>query len=137
MRALDRFHQRLRDIKNPILRKIVLNSCYPLIPNDNFIFHDPKPENAYLPPRYLEGEAYEMFGKDYQRIANQLKEQGTEVEWTATGPVSVMRDENGNRVGEYDISVAFMYPTIIQPPPEVTNANPIQSRRVSHKRTKL
>jgi hypothetical protein len=110
MKVLDRFHQRLRDIKNPILRKIVLNSCYPVIPNSEFRFYDPKPDDAYLPPRYREGEAYEMFGKDYQRIANQLKEQGTEVEWTAAGPVSVMRDKDGNRTGDFNISVAFMYP---------------------------
>ncbi|MFA5404983.1 MAG: hypothetical protein WC358_08620 [Ignavibacteria bacterium] len=122
MKVLDRFHETLRNIKNPILRKIVLNSCYPLIPNSGFVFHEPKPDDAFIPARYREGETYEIIGKDYQRIANELKERGNEIEWTSAGPISVFRDEKGNRTGEMDVSFMFMYPTIIMPMPEVPNA---------------
>jgi len=77
---------------------------------------------AFIPARYREGDTYEIIGKDYQRIANELKERGNEIEWTSAGPISVFRDEKGNRTGEMDVSFMFMYPTIIMPMPEVPNA---------------
>lgn len=69
--------------------------------------------DAYIPPHYLEGDSYHAVGKDYQRIANELRDNGKEIEWTARGPVSILRDENGNKIGEVNVSFMFMYPSII------------------------
>lgn len=70
-------------------------------------------KDAYIPEKYLEKETFAAIGKDYQRIANRLQDEGKEIEWTAAGPVSIYRNEKGEKTGELDVSFMFMYPNII------------------------
>jgi hypothetical protein len=36
------FNNILREAKSPIMRKIIINSIYPLIPNEEFQFYNPE-----------------------------------------------------------------------------------------------
>lgn len=56
-------------------------------------------ENAYVPEYLIDS----CLGKDYQRVANEIRDEGTEVEWTAKGPIS----KSG-----VDLNFRFLYPTM-------------------------
>lgn len=63
--------------------------------------------NAYLPKELKDS----CVGKDYQRIANDLRDRGTELEWIGTTPYNKKLPFPHN-----DCSIDFMYPTIIIQP---------------------
>jgi hypothetical protein len=61
-------------------------------------------KDAYLPPELKDS----CLGKDYQRIANELRDRGTEIVWAGTTPY------NKKLFPYNDCSVDFMYPTIMK-----------------------
>lgn len=63
--------------------------------------------DAYVPAHHL----YSCIGEDFQRITNDLRDKGIDVDWTIRGPVS--------RNSGVSLSFCYMYPTIIQACPDV------------------